>query len=71
MVPWVGWVGFDVAAELFERAGAGAQVLFLLDHLHDAQHEFEILVLGLRRAATAAAAAVACPFRLRVSSPIR
>ena len=52
-----GFVRFESAPQLFEHAGARAQVLLLLDHFHDAQHEFEILVLGARATAAAAAAA--------------
>ena len=54
-----GWV---VPAELFERAGLGAEILFLLDEFHDPQHEFEVFVLGTLAATTAATARVVLVF---------
>ena len=38
-----------VAFELFKNPGPCPEILLGLDHFHDSQHKFEILVLGIRR----------------------
>ena len=54
---------------MFEDAGAGAEVLFLLDHAHDTEHELEVLVFGAAAAATTASSAPAVLVALELLGP--